>query len=168
MPPRFIEAGIGGEVIADDLMNKIGAIRDIGVAASLDESKGVSRDRDEDIKVEIPDTGVSLGQAWHYLRLWLGHERRVTGNLRAPGDGASRSPSRLRAKQGFTLSGNEGDLASWSSKPPSMFSTRSILSTIPSICWARAGPPRLWRRRNASRNRRANRRNWPTPIRCFL
>jgi len=111
VPPRFIEAGVGGEVMADDLMSKIGAIRDIAVAASLDESKGVSRDRDEDIKVEIPDTGVSLGQAWHYLRLWLGHERRVTGNLRAAGDGTIVLTVALEEEQGFTLSGNEGDLA---------------------------------------------------------
>ena len=110
VPPRFIEAGVGGEVIADDLMSKIGAIRDIAVAASLDESKGVSRDRDEDIKVEIPDTGVSLGQAWQYLRLWLGHERRVTGNLRAAGDGTIVLSVALEGEQGFTLSGKEGDL----------------------------------------------------------
>ena len=88
VPPRFAQAGISGEVVADDLMNKLGAIRNIAVANSLDESKEVSRDRDQDIKVEIPETGISLGQAWHYLRLWLGHERRVTGNLRAADDGA--------------------------------------------------------------------------------
>jgi hypothetical protein len=111
VPPRFIEAGVGGEVMADDLMSKIGAIRDIAVAASLDESKGVSRDRDEDIKVEIPDTGISLGQAWHYLRLWLGHERRVTGNLRVAGDGTVVLTVALEGEQGFMLSGNEGDLA---------------------------------------------------------
>jgi len=111
VPPRFIQAGVGGEIIADDLMTRLGAIRDIAVAASLDESKGVSRDRDEDVKVEIPDTGVSLGQAWHYLRLWLGHERRVTGNLRVAGDGAVMLTVALEGEQGFTLSGNEGDLA---------------------------------------------------------
>ena len=108
MPPRFIEAGVGGEVIADDLMSKIGAIRDIAVAASLDESKGVSRDRDEDIKVEIPDTGVSLGQAWHYLRLWLGHERRLTGNLRAPGEGTIALTVALEGEQSLTLARRQG------------------------------------------------------------
>ena len=110
VPPRFIQAGIGGEVIADDLLNKIGAIRDIGVANSLDESKGVSRDRDEDIKVEIPETAVSLGQAWHYLRLWLGHERRVTGNLRATDDGAIALTIALEGEQPLTLRGKESDL----------------------------------------------------------
>ncbi|MEI9887482.1 MAG: hypothetical protein WDN08_13465 [Rhizomicrobium sp.] len=40
------------------------------------------QDRDKDIKVEIPETGVSLAQAWRYLRLWFGNERPLSGNVR--------------------------------------------------------------------------------------
>jgi tetratricopeptide (TPR) repeat protein len=110
VPPRFAQAGITGEVAADDVMNKVDAIRDIGVANSLDDSKAVSRDRDEDIKVEIPETGVSLGQAWHYLRLWLGHERRVTGNLRDMGDGAIALTIALEGEPAVTFSGAANEL----------------------------------------------------------
>jgi tetratricopeptide (TPR) repeat protein len=110
VPPRFAQAGITSEVVADDLMNKVNAIRDIGVANSLADSKAVSRDRDEDIKVEIPETGVSLGQAWHYLRLWLGHERRVTGNLRDTGDGVIALTIVLEGKPAITFSDAANDL----------------------------------------------------------
>ena len=109
VPPRFAQAGITGEVAADDLMNKITAIRDIGVANSLADSKAVSRDHDEDVKVEIPETGVSLGQAWHYLRLWLGHERRVTGNLRDAGDTIALTIA-LEGEPAVTFSGPANDL----------------------------------------------------------
>jgi tetratricopeptide (TPR) repeat protein len=110
VPPRFMEAGISGEVVADDLMTKVGTIRSIAVAQSLSDSKEVSRDRDQDIKVEIPETGVSLGQAWHYLRLWLGHERRVTGSLRAAGDGTLALTITLEGQEVFTATGNAADL----------------------------------------------------------
>jgi hypothetical protein len=86
VPLRLAETGIAGDVVADDITNKIAAIGDIASSHSLDTSKDVSKDRAEDIKVEIPETGVSLGQAWRYLRLWFGHERQMTGNLRIAGD----------------------------------------------------------------------------------
>ena len=109
VPPRFAQAGITGEVAADDLMNKVTAIRNVGVANSLADSKAVSRDLDEDIKVEIPETGISLGQAWHYLRLWLGHERRVTGNLRDAGDTIALTIA-LEGEPAVTFSGPANDL----------------------------------------------------------
>jgi hypothetical protein len=110
VPPRYAETGISGAVVADDLMNHVGAIRDFGVAHSLTISKGVSRDHDDDIKVEIPETGVSLGQASHYLRLWLGHERRVTGNLRTAGDGTISLTVVLDGDDAITVSGGSGEL----------------------------------------------------------
>ncbi|HUE65168.1 MAG TPA: hypothetical protein VMO78_12405 [Rhizomicrobium sp.] len=109
VPPRYAETGISGAVVADDLMNHVGAIRDL-TAHGLTNSKGVSRDHDDDIKVEIPETGVSLGQVSHYLRLWLGHERRVTGNLRTAGDGTIALTVVLEGDDAFTVSGGPGQL----------------------------------------------------------
>jgi hypothetical protein len=109
VPPRFAQAGISGEVLADDLMNRVADVRAIGVGYSLDDSKAVSRDRDEEVKVEIPETGVSLGLAWHYLRLWLGHERRLTGNLRDTGDGAIALTVTLEGEPAITYGGKELD-----------------------------------------------------------
>ncbi|HEX4301513.1 MAG TPA: hypothetical protein VHZ78_01880 [Rhizomicrobium sp.] len=82
VPPAFAQAGMGGDVVADDLTNKIAAIRDFADANSLAQSRHVQKDREGDIKVEIPETGVSLAQAWRYLRQWFGNERPLTGNVR--------------------------------------------------------------------------------------
>ena len=37
----------------------------------------------DDIKVEIPETGVSLGEAYRFLRGWLGHETHISGEVYA-------------------------------------------------------------------------------------
>src|ERR1700761_31276 len=87
VPTQLAATGLTGDVVADDLTDKIIAIRNIADAESVGSSKGVEKDSGEDIKVEIPETGVSVAQAWRYLRAWLGHERHLRGNLRLTGDG---------------------------------------------------------------------------------
>ncbi|HEY1837109.1 MAG TPA: hypothetical protein VGG36_05605 [Rhizomicrobium sp.] len=82
VPPQFATAGVGGDVVAGDVTAKIATIRDLASMHSLKQAKDVQANRNEDVKVEIPDTGVSVAQAWRYLKSWLGHERHVSGNLR--------------------------------------------------------------------------------------
>ena len=76
----------------------------------LARSKDVSQDRDQEIKVEIPETGISLTQAWRYLKSWLGHERRLTGNLRDIGDGKIALTVALDGRDAFVLQGTAKDL----------------------------------------------------------
>ena len=87
VPPQLAATGLTGDIVADDLTNKIIAIRNIADAHSVGRSEDVQQDRGEDIKVEIPETGISVAQAWRYLRAWLGHERHLSGYLRLTGDG---------------------------------------------------------------------------------
>jgi tetratricopeptide (TPR) repeat protein len=104
VPPQYTQTGITGEVISQDLTDKIGAIRQLtqGPVAS---SQNIRKDSAEDIKVEIPETGVSLGQAWRYLRLWLGHERHLNGNLRVASDGKVTLTVALDGEKAATVSG---------------------------------------------------------------
>jgi tetratricopeptide (TPR) repeat protein len=87
VPPQLAANGLTGDVVADDLTDKIIAIQSIADAHSVGRSDNVKKDSGEDIKVEIPETGISVTQAWRYLRAWLGHERHLRGNLRLNGDG---------------------------------------------------------------------------------
>ncbi|HEY1710329.1 MAG TPA: hypothetical protein VGG10_18810 [Rhizomicrobium sp.] len=82
VPPQLSASGVSGSVVADDITGKLIAIRNIANKNSLGESKDVQQDGGADIKVEIPDTGISLSEAWRYLRSWLGHERHLRGSLR--------------------------------------------------------------------------------------
>jgi tetratricopeptide (TPR) repeat protein len=53
---------------------------------------------------------VSLAEVWRYLKLWLGHERHLTGNVRTlPGGGIALTAS-LDGSDSFTFSGKPGDL----------------------------------------------------------
>ncbi|MGD0142407.1 MAG: hypothetical protein ABSC92_04550 [Rhizomicrobium sp.] len=86
-PPDFEQRGLGGDVIAGDITNRLAAIRKFGVEHSYSSSSEVTKNDANDIKVEIPDTGVSTAEAWRYLRNWLGRERHLTGSLRSAANG---------------------------------------------------------------------------------
>jgi len=110
VPPDYIQAGIPGDVVADDMTAKVAAVRDFASANSLAHVNGVSEDRSRDVKVEIPETGVSLAEAWRYLKLWLGHERHLTGNVRILPGGNIALTTSLDGADAFTFTGKPGDL----------------------------------------------------------
>ncbi len=109
VPPQFVQAGITGEMVADDLTSRIGAIRDFAQANSASASQNVRKDSADDIKVEIPETGVSLGQAWRYLRLWLGHERHLSGGVRLIGEGKMALTVAVNGERAASVSGGDLD-----------------------------------------------------------
>jgi tetratricopeptide (TPR) repeat protein len=110
VPPSFVAAGIGGDVVADDMTNKIAAVRDFANEHSLARSKDVREDSSQDIKVEIPETGVSFAEAWRYLRQWLGHEQHLRGNIRALPDSQIALTVSLGGGDTFTFTGPPADL----------------------------------------------------------
>src|SRR4051812_42883771 len=108
VPPAFAARGVAADVLADDLTTRLAAIRDLANIRSLARSTEVGRD--QEIKVEIPDTGISLTQAWRYLKLWLGHERRLSGNLRETDEGRIALTVALDGGDAFVLQGAAGEL----------------------------------------------------------
>jgi tetratricopeptide (TPR) repeat protein len=110
VPPSFAAAGISGDVVADDMTNKITAVHDFANDNSLARSKDVRQDSDQDIKVEIPETGISFAQAWRYLRQWLGHEQHLRGNIRALANGQIALTVSLGSADSFTWTGAPADL----------------------------------------------------------
>ena len=110
VPPAVAAGGVTADVLADDLTTRFAAIRDFANEHSLARSKDVSQDRNQEIKVEIPETGISLTQAWRYLKSWLGNERRLNGNLRDIGDGKIALAVALDGRDAFVLQGTAKDL----------------------------------------------------------
>jgi tetratricopeptide (TPR) repeat protein len=109
VPPTYAQAGVNGDVMADDMTAKIAAVRDFANENSLARSNDVSEDHSRDVKVEIPATGVSLADAWDYLKLWFGHERHLTGNLRTLADGNLALTVALGGADSFTYTGKDLD-----------------------------------------------------------
>src|SRR3569833_3896049 len=110
VPPAFAAGGVTADVLAGDLTARFVAVRGFAGGDSLARSTDVSQDRSQEIKVEIPETGISLAQAWRYLKSWLGHERRLTGNLRDMGDGKATLTVALDGRDACVLQGTARDL----------------------------------------------------------
>ncbi len=110
VPPQFAQTGMGGDVIAADMTHRIAEVRDTANAHSIAHSKDVRLDRDQEIKVDIPDTGISLGEVSRYLRSWLGNERHLSGSLRNVGDGKIALTVALGGADAATFVGPAGEL----------------------------------------------------------
>ena len=111
-PPDFDQRGMGGDVIAGDMTARLAAIRQTAVNISYSNTSDVSQNRADAIKVEIPDTGVSIGEVWRYLRAWLGHERHLAGSLRELPDGRVALSASLDGGTAFSATGKPSDLTS--------------------------------------------------------
>ncbi len=79
VPPDLAQKGLTGPVLSGLLLDDIAAmdakVQSTRAASSYQNSWG------GDIKIEIPETGVSLGELNRYLKEWLGHETRIGGAL---------------------------------------------------------------------------------------
>jgi len=98
VPPDMASRGLTGEAVAAQLQDRIAAMQ-----AATDSARpptSYSSNWGNDIKVQIPDTGVSIGEFYRILTLWLGHQTRITGEVfrtdkgiaitaRAGGDGGA-------------------------------------------------------------------------------
>ncbi|MDQ2860731.1 MAG: hypothetical protein M3T55_08400, partial [Pseudomonadota bacterium] len=120
VPPMLAQRGVDGTVLASRLLDKL---REIQNATDSARAAGTfTKDFGDDIKLEIPQTGVSIGELERYLRQWLGHDTHISGELfqsfEAAGAGTppNAGPSRLSltvragADPGDTVEGSPIDL----------------------------------------------------------
>ena len=106
VPPDLAQRGLGGEVVASQLLDKLTRMQQ--ETNSIRPADTYRNNWGDDIKVEIPDTGISIGELNRYLRHWLGNETHITGEI-------YRTPSGIavtaRARDaGSTFTGKEADL----------------------------------------------------------
>ena len=107
VPPDLAAKGITGQVLASQLEDKLDALQaatDSGRAATT-----YSNDWGHDIKVEIPETGVSISELQRYLREWLGHETRIEGEVFHTAEGLKLTV-RAGGEAGESVTGGEADL----------------------------------------------------------
>jgi tetratricopeptide (TPR) repeat protein/predicted GNAT family acetyltransferase len=110
VPPDLAQRGFAGQVVASELLDKFGQMQ----ASTVSFTQGAGAYRGEvngTVKLEIPQTGVSIGELNRYLRSWLGHETHVAGEIvRMPAGLAI--TVRYGAQPGVTASGAEADFDS--------------------------------------------------------
>ena len=107
VPGAMAERGLTGQVVASRLLDKLAGLQD--KTDSLRAPNSYANNWGDDIKVQIPDTGVSIGEFNRYLRQWLGHETHITGEIWREGDGIA-VVARAGADQGTVFTGKESDL----------------------------------------------------------
>jgi tetratricopeptide (TPR) repeat protein len=106
-PPDFAARGEDGQVLAGEVMDRLAAMD--AASQSGRASSTYANAWKGEIKVELPQTGVSIGEIRRFLRDWLGHETRISGEAVKTSKGL-RLTVRSNADPGFSVEGPEGDL----------------------------------------------------------
>jgi tetratricopeptide (TPR) repeat protein len=109
VPPDLAARGLNGEVAASKLLDQIRVAQSL--FNSVVQDQAVSRSSSNDIKVEIPETGISLGEVYRFLREWLGHETMVGGEIVHTPEGLAVTV-RIAAGDGASYAGPEAGLGS--------------------------------------------------------
>jgi len=85
--PALEAQGFSAHALAEDLMHRVNAIRQVADDHSFDYSGEVHGQEAEELKVEIPGAGISLDAIESFIRRSMGHQVPVNGDLRLDADG---------------------------------------------------------------------------------
>ena len=79
VPADFSANGLTGDVVATQVQDRLAWMQAHTDTIRL--SNAYRRDFGDDIKVQIPNTGVSVAEFYRYLGNWLGHQTHITGEI---------------------------------------------------------------------------------------
>ena len=108
-PPAFAQGGISGQVIAADVVARMAAIHRV-VDISFASSSDVVTDAQDEVKLEIPETGVSVAELSRTLHRWLGAQRTIDGSLRQTPDGQIKLVAHLADHDPVSATGSAAQL----------------------------------------------------------
>jgi tetratricopeptide (TPR) repeat protein len=108
VPPDLAQTGMTGTVLANRVLDRFGAM-DRNTFTFTSDFSSYHSDNQEVAHVEIPDTGISLGDLNRYLQEWLGHSTHVTGELVHSGNSLSLTV-RYGDEPGVTATGTPDQL----------------------------------------------------------
>jgi tetratricopeptide (TPR) repeat protein len=110
VPPEFASRGMSGQVLAQKLLDQLRAIENENLGLRPPTTFSNNWDQSS-LKVEIPETGVSLSELDRFLRQKLGSDTRVTGEV-VRNEGGLTLSARAGSFQADSISGPEADLDS--------------------------------------------------------
>ncbi len=109
VPPAFAAQGLNGEVLAGRFMGRLREVQRVNATTSLSMNR-ILRDDADAIRIEIPQTGVSLGELQRLLTDWLGRRTVVSGALTQSADGALGLDVRIGSGATVSVTGDAADL----------------------------------------------------------
>jgi len=107
VPPDMAAKGLTGDVVASQLLDGLTLMQ-----SQTDSSRApgtYSGNFGNDIKIEIPNTGISISEAYRYLAGWLGHQTHISGEVYRTQSGMALTV-RTSNNVGSRFDGNEADL----------------------------------------------------------
>ena len=108
VPPELAEKGLSGDVVATQFLDQLAAFQ-AQSSNAIQAPSSIANSWSDDLKVEIPETGVSLGEFNRYLRRWLGHETHISGEVVRLEGGTIEITARVNSEAGQSFSGREAD-----------------------------------------------------------
>jgi hypothetical protein len=107
VPPDMAARGVTGQVVASQMLDRLTAMQD--ATKSYRPARSYANNWGSDLKVEIPETGVSVAEVERFLTNWLGHDTRISGEVYRTASGVAVT-ARSGSDTGATFTGAESDL----------------------------------------------------------
>jgi len=107
VPPDMAAKGLTGQVVASQLLDKLSSLQQ--ETQSARPAQSYANNWGDDIKVQIPDTGVSVGEFTRYLHAWLGHQSIIDGEVFRTANGITVT-ARVQGDGAASFSGPESSL----------------------------------------------------------
>jgi tetratricopeptide (TPR) repeat protein len=107
VPADIAQRGMSGDVVANQFLDRLAQLQ-----AQTDSSRApgtYASDWGNEIKVDIPDTGISISEAYRYLAGWLGHQTHISGEVWHTEDGIALT-IRTNSNSSVAFKGRERDL----------------------------------------------------------
>jgi tetratricopeptide (TPR) repeat protein len=79
VPPDLAAKGLSGEAVAGQILDQLTRMQDVTISSRPPQT--YARYWGENAKVEIPETGISIDEFQKFLRGWLGHDTRISGDV---------------------------------------------------------------------------------------
>jgi len=107
VPPDMAQRGLTGQAVAAQLLDKLADMQ--AATESARPAGSYTNNWGDDIKVQIPETGVSIGQFYGLLVTWLGRQTHITGEVFRTANGLAIA-ARGGGDGGAMVAGSEADL----------------------------------------------------------
>ncbi len=108
VPPEFAQRGITGQVVASRLLDRLSEMGEQTVSVRAPST--YANNWNGDIKVQIPQTGISVGELRRYLVEWLGRQTTIGGELYKTPEGLRLSARTGTAAAATQTGASESDL----------------------------------------------------------
>ncbi|HWH22805.1 MAG TPA: hypothetical protein VNT25_05875, partial [Allosphingosinicella sp.] len=107
VPPALEQRGISGRVVSSRVLDSLAQLQ--RETESMRGEMSYADNWRDDIKLAIPETGMSLGDAWRALKSWLGEETRISGEVVQTPTGLAIS-TRAGSVSGDVVEGTEAEV----------------------------------------------------------